>query len=87
MEELRGRIDFARKVESVGLDDDARLLWEDFYTAEETWPDGAFADFFARAPSHVLKLALMYSLLTHSQAVIKREDLEAALSFCLPLYV
>ncbi|HKQ48609.1 MAG TPA: bifunctional DNA primase/polymerase [Phycisphaerae bacterium] len=82
--ELRQAIEFARNVDEVRRDDNARKLWHEVYPALSEGRPGLLGAALSRAEAQVMRLSVLYALEDQSE-VIRREHLEAALAlweFC-----
>jgi DNA-binding transcriptional ArsR family regulator len=75
---LRKAFEFGKKADQVRLSDEARERWHAIYGGVSAEIPGLLGAVTSRAESHVIRLALIYSVLDQSQ-VISVEHLEAAL--------
>lgn len=71
-------LEFARGADQVELHEEARPLWVDAYTRMTCGGAGMFGAVVARGPAHVMRLAMLYSLLDQTD-VIRHRHLAAAL--------
>jgi hypothetical protein len=76
---LRTAIDFAKTVDAMRRDDNARGLWAEVYPRLSDGQAGLAGAMLSRAEAQVLRLSCIYSLLDLS-AVIRVEHLSAALA-------
>jgi len=72
-------LDFARSIDLVTRDDEARELWVGVYQKLSEGGRGLFGAVTSRAEAHVMRLAMLYALLDES-AQIRVEHLRAALA-------
>jgi hypothetical protein len=79
VERLRKAVEFARSVEHLTLDNEARLIWHKVYPVLSEGKPGLLGAVIARAEAQALRLASLYALLDSSD-VIKREHLLAAIA-------
>jgi Bifunctional DNA primase/polymerase, N-terminal len=78
-ERIRSAVDFARGIDEVGRDDEAREVWRTVYpdlTADRPGMLGAVVN---RCEAHAVRLSLIYALLDGSP-IIRRAHLHAALA-------
>lgn len=78
-ERLGKCVEFARKVERICRDEEARAMWYAVYPELSEGKPGLLGSMIARAEAQVMRLATVYALLDQS-AVIRREHLNAALA-------
>jgi hypothetical protein len=75
---LKVAVAFARDVEEMRRDEEARALWREVYGPLSEGRPGLAGALLARAEAHVLRLSLLYALLDHSK-VIGLDHLQAAM--------
>jgi hypothetical protein len=76
---LTDAVDFAKEVDEVRRDDEARELWHDVYPRLSAERPGLLGAMTSRAEAQVVRLSLLYALLDCSQT-IRVEHLRAALA-------
>jgi hypothetical protein len=82
--ELGEAIQFARQVEEISRDDEARETWASVYPDLSEGRPGILGSMIARAEAQTMRLACIYALLDRSE-IVRREHLLAALAlwdFC-----
>lgn len=79
IERLHQAVKFARQVEDMQRDDQARELWFEIYEELSEGKPGLFGAVISRAEAQVMRLACIYALLDCS-ALIRKEHLIAALA-------
>lgn len=72
-------LEFARSVDCVDMDDEARTIWREVYPQLSEGLPGLLGAVISRAEAHVVRLAMLYALLDHS-AQIQAPHLRAALA-------
>ena len=76
-EELGYAIKFADALDGIGMNQEARGIWEKVYPVlSEGWP-GMFGAVTGRAEAQVLRLALLYALLDKSREIVAAHLLAA----------
>src|SRR5262249_27370012 len=75
---LQHAVQFARSVEEIKRDDEARELWFEVYPKLSEGKPGLLGAITTRAEAHVMRLACIYALFDRSK-VIRKEHLKAAL--------
>ena len=78
IKKLQAAVEFARRVDRMERDDEARVLWHEVYPDLSEGRPGMLGAITARAEAQVMRLACISALLD-SSAVVKRTHLEAAL--------
>jgi hypothetical protein len=76
---LGARLEAARQIDRVVMNDEARTLWSDLYAELSAEQPGLLGATIARAEAQVVRLSLLYALLD-AQMVILPEHLRAALA-------
>jgi hypothetical protein len=79
MRELGEAVRFARGVETISRDDEAREIWASVYPDLSAGRPGLLGSMTARAEAQTMRLASIYALLDRSHSV-RREHLMAALA-------
>ena len=84
IEKLKTAVNFAREINEIQRDDDARILWREVYPKLSEGRPGLFGAVTARAEAQTMRLACLYAFLDLSP-VIRIEHLQAAIalwSYC-----
>ena len=76
---IREAVTFAKTVDEVKRDDEARKIWINIYPALSEGQPGLIGAVLSRAEAQVMRLALTYALMDSSR-VIRKEHLLAALA-------
>jgi hypothetical protein len=76
---LKAAVEFARSVDPMTRDSEARELWHQVYGPLSEGRAGLFGAVIGRAEAHVLRLSCLYALLD-SERTIKSDHLRAALA-------
>lgn len=76
---VRQALEFARNVGEMGMDQEARTVWENVYRALTREEPGLFGAFLVRAAPTVRRLAMIYALMNHS-GIVRAVHLRAALA-------
>jgi hypothetical protein len=79
VERLQEAIEFAKQVERMQQDDNARAVWADVYPALSEGKPGMLGAMLSRAEAQVMRLACIYALLDKS-SYVRAEHLTAALA-------
>jgi hypothetical protein len=84
LEMLEQAVNFAREVDEMKRNDEARQLWHEVYEELSTGQPGMLGAVTSRAEAQTMRLACLYALLDRS-LVVRRSHLESALElwkFC-----
>jgi len=79
IEKLKTAVNFAREINEIQRDDDARILWREIYPKLSEGRPGLFGAVTARAEAQTMRLACLYAFLDLSPA-IRIEHLHAAIA-------
>jgi hypothetical protein len=79
LQELRERVEWAKKVELIRRSPKVEKWWEELYRGMNNAPPGRLGAFFVRAPIQVMRLASLYALMDRT-AVIETDHLDAAMA-------
>jgi DNA replicative helicase MCM subunit Mcm2 (Cdc46/Mcm family) len=79
IQELKVGVDFARGVDQITFDDEARALWHQVYYELSEGKEGLLGAVTARAEAQTIRLANIYGLLDQSEQ-IRRDHLQAAVA-------
>jgi hypothetical protein len=79
-ERIKVAVQFARTVQTMERDDEARAMWRGVYSELSAGKPGVFGALTARAEAQALRLSCIYALMDCS-SVIRPEHLSAALAF------
>ncbi|MEZ5277106.1 MAG: bifunctional DNA primase/polymerase [Opitutaceae bacterium] len=77
--DLKSVVAFAKTLDAIGFEDDARVLWIQRYRALSAGKPGISGSVLGRAEPHTLRLALIFAILDKAKLIGTRH-LEAALS-------
>jgi hypothetical protein len=76
---IRSALDFARNIDEVERDEEARAVWAEVYPHLTADRPGMIGAVLNRCEAHAVRLSLLYALLDRS-AIIRRAHLQAALA-------
>jgi len=79
IEKLKMAVDFARGINEIQRDGEARILWREIYPKLSEGKPGLFGAVTARAEAQTMRLACLYAFLDLSP-IIKFEHLQAAIA-------